>query len=163
MEGRRSRSGWIGWLVFLLFILGPSILPPLARWLSQQTGLVIGTTDLFIALIVLMVVISIGSSIFGALRRSSEDTNTTRLPENQPFDMPSAQGEVVRQPTTKPEDVFHTPPPPPEPPRMPASSANLPGAPRFEPIIDPRILTIGMIGIIVILFIFGVLFLFLNP
>lgn len=164
MEQRRRGSGWIGWLVFLLFILGPSILPPLARWLTQQTGIPIGTTELFIALIVLMVVISVGSSIFGALRRSSEGGGGPSMPEaNDPFNFPSAQGEVVRLPSSNPDEVFRTPPPPPEPPRMPASSTNLPGAPRFEPIIDPRILTIGIIGVVFIGLVFGVLFLLTNP
>ncbi|WP_322496263.1 hypothetical protein [Chloroflexus sp.] len=161
MEQRRRGSGWIGWLVFLLFILGPSILPPLARWLTQQTGVPIGTTELFIALIVLMVVISV---IFGALRQSSEGGGRPSMPEeNDPFSIPSAQGEVFRLPSANPDEVFRMPPPPPEPPRMPASSTNLPGAPRFEPIIDPRILTIGIIGVVFIGLVFGVLFLLTNP
>lgn len=46
---------------------------------------------------------------------------------------------------------------------MPTSATQLPGAPRFEPIIDPRILLFGILGLIVIGFVFGVLFLVLNP
>ncbi|WP_298815912.1 hypothetical protein [Chloroflexus sp.] len=164
MEQRRRGSGWIGWLIFLLFILGPSILPPLARWLSQQTGLQIGTTELFITLIVLMVVISIGSSIFGALRRAGEGTGMPRMPEaNDPFSSSSQQGDVFRLPSSTPEEVFRIPPPPPEPPRLPTSSTQLPGAPRFDPIIDPRILAFGLIGLMFIGLVFGVLFLLINP
>lgn len=164
MEQRRRGSGWIGWLMFFLFILGPSILPPLARWLSRQTGLQIGATELFIALIVLMVVISVGSSIVGALRRSSEGRSKPSLPgADDTLSTPSGRGDVFRLPPSAPEEVFRAPPPPPEPPRLPASSANLPSAPRFEPVIDPRILTIGIIGLVFLGVLFGVLFLLLNP
>ncbi len=154
MEERRRGSGWVGWLVFMLFVLAPSILPPLARWLSQQIGRPIGTAELLIAIIVLIVVISIGSSLFGALRRFGEARDSLSVPKPD---------DLSRIPTLTPEDVFRVPPPPPEPPRVPLSKTQLPGAPRFEPIIDPRILLIGILGLILMLFTFGVLFLLLNP
>ncbi len=154
MEERRRGSGWFGWVIFLLFVLAPSFLPPLARWLSFQTGIPIGTTELFIAIIVLIIVFSIGSSIVGALRRTAESRDSLPIPRSD---------DTFRMPPSSPEEVFRVPPPPPEPPRMPTSATQLPGAPRFEPIIDPRILLFGILGLIVIGFVCGVLFLVLNP
>ncbi len=155
MEQRRRGSGWIGWLVFLLFILAPSILPPVAQWLSQQTGLAIGTTDLFIAIIVMLVIFSIGSSVFGALRRSGEGAGSLPLPgSDEPFRLPSGPGDG---------DMMRTPPPPPEPPRLPRSSMEHPGAPRVEPLISGRILLIGIVGLFFLGLFLAALFVLLNP
>ncbi|MEF3273667.1 MAG: hypothetical protein K6356_04595 [Chloroflexus sp.] len=164
MEERRRGSGWIGWVIFLLFFLGPSILPPLSRWLSQLTGQPIGTSDLFILLIVSVIVFSIGSRIFAVLRNVSERTNRSELPEMKDLSRDSSTpGERYPMPIPPPEEIFRTPPPPPEPPRLPASSTQLPSPPRFEPIIDPRILAFGILGLIFIGLGCGVLFLILKP
>lgn len=152
---RRSGSGWFGWLIFILIIFGSRLLPPVANWLSQVTGLPINTG----VLIAFLVMLSIVAPLIGNLLRGigqAGSGNETRLPTGS---SPSPGPPVARPPAGLPPS---SPSPSLPSPRLPPTSTQLPqanrpsgqqqipGAPRFEPIIDSRIVVIGVVGLILI-------------
>jgi hypothetical protein len=158
---QQSGRGWLGWLIFIFLIFGSRFLPPVAAWLSQVTGLSIGPQHLIVAVIALSVV---GSIIGPGLRRiaRARSSGDARLPTTLP------------PPPTPPPATRSTPPsvntglPPSSgptrltPPRLPTGEYRLPGPPRFEPIIDPRILSWGILALLgfgafflVVLFLMG--------
>jgi hypothetical protein len=151
--GQSSRGGgWIGWLIFIVVVFGSRFLPPLANWLSQLTGLPITVPMLIGALVVLAVVASVGSSLarqFGKARGAGD----TRLPTSM---SPPQPPRPVRLP---PSSTTSRLPQPSRPVQLPPSSnlprsrlssgeQRLPGPPRYEPIIDPRILAFGIVGLL---------------
>lgn len=140
-QNRRGRNGWIGWVIFALVIFGPRFLGPVASTLSQATGLPISTGVLLATIIGLGVVGSIVSSIVREVNRGRSSTET-RLPTGMPPSMPppAAPPPTVARPPSTPGGVT--------PLRLPPGEQRLPGPPRFEPIIDPRILTWGILGLI---------------
>ncbi len=144
-RSERGGGGWIGWLIFLLVIFGFRFLPPLANWLTQVTGITITVPMLIIAFTVLAVVASIGSSLVRAAGRSG-DAGQTGMPPSLP---------VPPQSSTPPEPAS-SPWPPTTPAsnlpraRLPSGQEHLPKPPRFEPIIDPRILAAGIAGLVIL-------------
>lgn len=148
-QNRRRGNGWVGWVIFVVLIFGSRFMPPIAAWLSQVTGLQISAPMLIAAVVGLGVLSTIVGSIGQEIARNRR-SNETSLPTGLPQQMP---------PTAM------RPPPTPAPPTQPRaggpplrpqlSEQRLPGPPRFEPIIDPRVLTFGIIG----LALFGVCFL----
>lgn len=142
-QNRRGGNGWIGWLIFIVLVFGSRFLPPLATWLSQATGLQVSVPMLIASIIALAVVASVIGSIGQSIsrnRRSSE----TRLPTGLP---PASSPPTIAPPRAP------SAPPVPEPGRSPqlrppSAEQRLPGPPRFEPIIDPRVLTFGIIGLV---------------
>lgn len=145
-QNRRGGNGWIGWLIFIVLVFGSRFLPPVANWLAQTTGLPI-TTPLLIAAIV---GIGVVGSIVGSIMRgvsSNRDASETRLPTGQPPAAPTLPPRTITPPTAPPlprSSSSNLPSARPRPNQQP-----LPGPPRFEPIIDPRVLTFGIIGLVV--------------
>jgi hypothetical protein len=154
---RGGGSGWFGWIIFLFLIFGTRFLPPVANWLSQVTGLSITPPLIIAAVVVLGVVISVGSSILQTVNQS-RNAGDTRLPTGMPPSSPP--------PPMSPPPSARIPPPSTRiPPPMSSRSSlghkgmgqpQLPRPPRFEPIIDPRILAFGVIGLIAMSIIFFV-------
>lgn len=151
MQQNRRGSSWFGWLIFLFLIFGTRFLPPVANWLSQVTGLSITPPLLIAAVVGLGVVFSVVSSIIQTVNQS-RNANDTRLPTGMP---PSSLPPPVSPPPSK-----RIPPPNTRiPPPMSSKSSigrggvgqpQLPPPPRFEPIIDPRILAVGFLGLLVL-------------
>jgi hypothetical protein len=125
------------------------LLPPVANWLSQVTGLPISTPVLIAAVVGLGVVVSVVSSVLTGVNKG-RGADQTRLPTGQ---QPTPSPAPVAPPTTssRPPSVGTG-----GVPRigLPSGEQRLPGPPGFEPIINPRILTIGIIGLVI----FGGLF-----
>lgn len=148
----RSRNGWIGWLIFIVFVFGGRFLPPLASWLSQATGLAISPAMLIAGVVGLAVV----ASLVGSLTRQAgqfRSSNETRLPL-PPMMSPPTSGEppVIMAPrSSQPPAAARLPATTTElsRPRLPSGEQQLPGPPQFEPIIDPRILAFGVLGVLI--------------
>lgn len=145
MQSGRGNS-WIGWLIFIVLIFGGRFLPPVAAWLSQVTGLPITVPTLIIAVIALSVVGSVVSSVARQVGKA-RGPGDTRLPTTVTMAPPSS-------PSSPPPASMRPPPPSSAPslpsPRLPSGEQRLPGPPKFEPIIDPRILTFGILGLLVL-------------
>ncbi|GAB4424940.1 MAG: hypothetical protein OHK0015_04400 [Chloroflexi bacterium OHK40] len=133
-------GGWLGWLIFIFLVFGVRFLPPVAAWLSQVTGLTITVPMLIVAVIVGSVVVTIASSIIrqATVGRSRAET---RLPT--PTAPPLPPQKSGGQPPSLPRSTMPRP-------RLPTGEQRLPGPPRFEPIIDPRILSFGILGVVVL-------------
>lgn len=144
---RGGGNGWIGWVIFIVLVFGSRFLPPVANWLSQQTGLPISTGALIATIVGLGVVVTIVSSVLGEINRNREQDGP-RLPTGMP---------QARPPQATPPSQAPTAPRMPSSPRSggarqprpPSGEQRLPSPPRFEPIIDPRVLTFGIIGLVV--------------
>lgn len=136
MQRKRGGSNnWIGIVVFLTVMFGSTIARSLSNIIFQATGMRIDSNILFIGLIVLAVLISSFSSIIRKADQVNQGTET-KLPTTPSMPPPTSMSEQ-------------------RPPVMPSES--LPGSPRFEPVVDPRILIFGIFGIVF----FGVIFLFI--
>ncbi len=157
---QRGRGGnsWIGWVIFVLLVFGSRLLPPVAAWLSQATGLPI-TTPMLIAV---AVGLSVVGSVVGSVARSvgkARASSETRLPTMTTLPPPSSTSAPRMSQLPRPSSGANPPP------RLPSGQQQLPGPPRFEPIIHPRVLTFGIIGLLVIggLFLAAVLMLGVLP
>jgi hypothetical protein len=162
MQERRKRgSNWssaIGWLIFILVIAGGPLLNLLRRAFG---GVVSLPNNLLPLLIGGLVALSILASVVRAIGSSSRARGDARLPTDAipparlpntampPFGGP-ARPELPGAPLTPRSFV------------MPASSREpkLPQAPRFEPIVSPTIMLVGVVGVLLLagaaLFVFGV-------
>jgi len=140
---QRGRGGnsWIGWVIFVLLVFGSRLLPPVAAWLSQATGLPI-TTPMLIAVVVGLSVV--GSVVGSVARNVGKDraSSEPRLPTMTTLPPPSSTSAPRMSELPRPSTGANPLP------RMP-SGQELPGPPRFEPIIHPRIITFGIIGLLV--------------
>jgi hypothetical protein len=149
----RKRRGinWgsaIGWLIFILVIAGGPIINLLRRILGGTIALPANTANLLPIVIGGLVVLSIIVSALRALGNANR--TSTRLPSelSTPARPPSAPmppfGGAARRPSA-----------PPASPRaftLPLSSTQqqrLP-TPRFDPVINPLILAIGIVGLLVL-------------
>lgn len=144
-QNRRGGSSWIGWLIFVFLIFGSRFLPPIANWLSQVTGLPITTPILIAVVVVLGVVASIVSSVIQG-SNSPRGPTQSRLPTGQdplPPPRPMPPSPIPGPPTTLGTGGMPGA-------RLPTGEQRLPGPPRFEPIIDPRVLTFGIIGLVIV-------------
>lgn len=170
-------SGWISLVIFFLLIFGSRFLPPVANWLSQVTGLAITSGHLIIGLVILSIVISIATPFLRGLGNlggggetslptGSSDASSPYRPNggtmpgspsqpypgssSPPYPSSSSRSSPYASPTSSSLPTM-TPPPTRSPTattiRPPTGEQRLPGPPRFEPIIDPRILTFGLIGL----------------
>lgn len=146
-QNRRGGNGWIGWLIFIVLVFGSRFLPPVAAWLAQATGLPITTPLLIAAIVGIGVVGSIVGSITREVSRN-RDASETRLPTGQPPATPQLPPRTITPPTASPHLPTSSSSNPPSA-RPRPSQQPLPGPPRFEPIIDPRVLTFGIIGLVV--------------
>jgi hypothetical protein len=133
-QKRRGGNGWVSLAIFLVFIFGSRIIPPLAAWLTQATGIAINPMVLIVGVIVLAVAVSLLRSVSSGIGRINSGSET-RLPTQAAAPPRSSTGQGG---------------PPPAP-----FGGQQPSAPRFEPVIDPRILLVGIGGLVV----FGGIFL----
>ncbi|NTV63607.1 MAG: hypothetical protein HGA65_08740 [Oscillochloris sp.] len=128
---RASNNNWVGGVIFLIIMFGSPLSSFLASTIRQSTGVSIDSGMIFGGLIILGVIISALGSLgrgLGQIKSSSE----TRLP--------TASSSAPLPPNSMPAQL---------------KQSQLPGAPRYEPIIDRRILIFGVIGLIF----FGIVFL----
>jgi hypothetical protein len=133
-----SWSSAIGWLIFILVVAGGPLLNLLRGALS---GVVNFPANLLPILIGGLVALSILVSVVRSLGGSRRSQNDTRLPTGNapmpPFAGPAAQ----RMPpsTTVPQSY------------SPAGrDQRVPSAPGFEPVINPKILALGIVGVLLL-------------
>ena len=135
---RKNDTRWIGWLIFFFVMFGSRFLPPLTNWLVQVTGLAVSPALLIAAVIGLGVIANVVYSVVQANTKGRTSTQM-RLPEpSLPFPRPSA---LPTSMTSNPSAVPHM--------RLPPAETPLPNPPRFEPIINLRVLTFGLVGLVV--------------
>jgi hypothetical protein len=141
---RKPRGGnnWIGLVIFLVVMFGSPLSSFVSGLIFQATGVSVSSGVLVIGLIVVAVAVSlVGSAVRSAGRFNIG--SETRLPSG-PTSAPQ-----MSAPPSRPAQL---------PPSMSGSGlppAQLPGGPRYEPVINPRILAIGVAGLLL----FGVIFL----
>ena len=129
-----SWSSAIGWLIFILVVAGTPLLNMLRSALAGIVNLPANLMPMLIGgLVALSILVSVVRSLGGS-RRSQSDTQlpTTTAPM-PPFAGPAAP----RMPpsTVMPQAYSPT-----------GREQRLPSAPRFEPVINPKILAIGIVG-----------------
>ncbi len=87
---KKKDSNWIGWLIFFLLVIGPNIIPPLSRFVSNLTG---GAVSIGIGIIPVLiaglVLIMVGRAIVRAINGRSEQESIS-FPTNQPSSTPSS-------------------------------------------------------------------------
>ena len=143
-QKRRADIGsWLSWLIFLLLIFGSRFLPPVANWLTQTTGLPITTPMLIGALVLLSIVVSVIGSV---ARRSEEPRDPLERVPVPPTSLPDLPTVSSPLPPSSVDSAGRL---------RDLGPQSMPQAPRFEPIINPWILVVGVIGLLFIgLFLF---------
>ena len=144
-------SSLIGWLIFILVIAGGPILNLLRRVFSGVVTLPANLTSWLPIAIGALVVLSVVVSALRALNNANRGANTpTRLPTElgRPAppnaSMPPFGGQASRSqrlPTNPPPGPF-TPPGNAPPPQL--------SQPRFDPLFNPAIIAVGMVGLLVL-------------
>jgi len=149
----KRRTNWgnlIGWIIFLLVVAGGPLLSMLSSALGRGGSL---PRNLVPILIGALVALSVLVSAVRALANSARSRSDTRLPTTM---------STPQRPPSAPMPPFGGTQPlpqrrasPPASPRgftLPPSSApaRLPPAPGFEPVINPTILVLGIVGLIVL-------------
>ena len=134
-----SWSSAIGWLIFILVVAGGPLLNLLRSALGGAINLPSNLLPILIgSLVVLSMVVSAVRSMAGS-RRSQSDT---RLPTgNAP--MPPFAGPVA--PRMPPSSI-----PMPQAYDPAGRDQRLPSAPRFEPVVNPKIVALGIVGVLVL-------------
>jgi hypothetical protein len=139
-DNKRRRGNWssaIGWLIFILVIAGGPLLNLLRGALGGAVNLPSNLLPMLIGgLVLLSILVSVARSLGGA-RRGRGDTRLPTGSAPPPFGEPAAP---------------RMPPPAPRAFTMPATSRKpaLPSPPRFEPVIDPKLLAFGIVGALVL-------------
>jgi hypothetical protein len=149
---RRRRFNWsslIGWLIFILVIAGGPLLNLLRRLFSGVVVLPANLLSWLPIAIGALVVLSIVVSALRALNNANSASRDARLPTSM-----SRQG----QPPSAAMPPFGGPARAPQrPPNIPAPRAFTPpssplsqrlSTPRFDPLINPVILAIGIVGLL---------------
>jgi Na+-transporting methylmalonyl-CoA/oxaloacetate decarboxylase gamma subunit len=129
MERQRKRGGtnWLGLVIFLVIAFGSPVASFISGLIFQTTGVTVGSSGLAIGMVSL-IVLAVAISTISAAVRGAARVNT---------------GSETRVPST------------PTPPPQMGAPTQLPSSPRFEPVINPRILIFGVVGLIL----FGGIFL----
>lgn len=138
MQQRRRSSAWIGWVLFLVIAFSARLAPPLVAWINQATGLSLSPGALIGAALLLYIAFVAVNQVFRTIQGASRSSET-RLPTPTQPPRPVAPPRQPSQPPAmgRPTQL--------RPPNRPDSSAR---PPRFEPIIDPRILAFGILGLL---------------
>ncbi len=149
---QNSGSSWIGIVIFLLVAFGSPIISFLSQLISQlSNGAVTLPTGILLpllifGLVILSAVISAVRAIGGMARR-----NETQLPTS-PMPPPPSSSNRPLSPPAPPRAV---PLPGRDTPTWIDTSANdigqLPHSPQFEPIINPKVLGFGILGVVLLL------------
>ena len=150
---KRNRINWgslIGWLIFILIIAGG----PLARLIGRAVGGSVSLPANWLPILIgTLVVLSIVVSAVRALGTTVRSRGDVRLPTDA--SAPPRAPSAPMPPFGGPAGLPQQPPAPPATPRsftLPPDRAapRLPPAPRFEPVINPRILLLGILGLILL-------------
>ena len=163
-EKKKRRFNWgsaIGWLIFILIFAGRPLLQLLQQRVGGSVALPVNLTNLiplaFAALVVLSIAISAVRALGGANRGRADTRLPTSMPAPPPSRGPGAPLPPFGGPATPGLPPIQTlprssPPVQPNAPRaftMPSGDQpKLPTPPRFEPVISPRILLFGILGLI---------------
>jgi hypothetical protein len=154
-----------------LIIFGSQIVGPFSQLIAQlsNNAIIINPRTLLPLLILGLVVLSVISSVvralFNAPRRNDTYAPTTIAPPSLPS---SPQRPGTPSASTRREPVW------PSTPSLPSGmersrlggdmgSQQLPQAPKFEPIVDPKILSFGILGLLVLGGFLFVVFLLSGP
>jgi len=135
---RKNDNRWIGWLIFFFVMFGSRFLPPLTNWLVQVTGLAVSPALLIAAVIGLGVIANVVYSVVQANTKGRASTQMSLPEPSLPFPRPSAPPMSTASNSSAVPRM-----------RLPPDEAQPPNPPRFEPIINPRVLTFGLIGLVV--------------
>ncbi|MCU0494633.1 MAG: hypothetical protein MUD01_23860 [Chloroflexaceae bacterium] len=138
-------SNWIGIIFFLVLAFGSQLITPLARMLTQITGVPINPSTLFgIAVVGAFIVPVLVSFVRSALRISQR--NDARLPTqlSQPGDNDWLQS--PRTPAWPSTPSIPSPPSMPYQPRLDIDIKKLAQPPRFDPVFNPRIVWASLGG-----------------
>jgi hypothetical protein len=141
-QKRGGGNNWIGGVIFVVLIFGSRLFPPLANWLSQVTGQNITVPMLIGAVVVLSVVGSVAGSALRNIGRRGAGGDV-RLPTQAPMLPPPVM------PTARMDWPSATPTRSDSRTRLPSGEQPTFGPPRYEPIIDPRVLIFGIIGLLI--------------
>ena len=131
-----SWSSAIGWLIFILVVAGGPLLNLLRSALGGVVNLPANLLPMLIGgLVALSILVSVMRSLAGSRRGRSD----TRLPTGNAPMPPFAGPAAPRMPPST---------------RLPQSPAGrdqrLPSAPRFEPVINPKIVALGIVGVLLL-------------
>jgi hypothetical protein len=136
-----SWSSAIGWLIFILVIAGGQLLNLLRTALGSTVNLPSNLLPMLIGgLVALSVLVSVLRSVGGSRPRQSDTrlpTGSPPLPPLPPFAGPA--GPAI------PPSVS-----PPRPYTPSGGDGRLPSAPRFEPVVNPKILAFGIVGVLLL-------------
>ena len=138
-NNKKRGANWssvIGWLIFILVIAGGPLLNLLRNALGNTVNLPSNLLPMLIGgLVALSILVSVVRSMAGSRRNQSD----TRLPTGNapmpPFGGPAAP----RMPPSTVAKQFPT-----------SRDQRLPSAPRFEPVINPRIVALGIVGVLLL-------------
>jgi hypothetical protein len=138
-HNKKRGANWssvIGWLIFILVIAGGPLLNLLRNALGSAVNLPSNLLPMLIGgLVVLSILVSVVRSMAGSRRNQSD----TRLPTGNtpmpPFGGPAAP----RMPPSTIGPQFPT-----------GRDQRLPNAPRFEPVINPKIAALGIVGVLLL-------------
>ena len=131
-----SWSSAIGWLIFILVVAGGPLLNLLRGALGGVVSLPANLLPMLIGgLVALSILVSVMRSLAGSRRGQSD----TRLPTGNAPMPPFAGPAAPRMPPST---------------RLPQSPAGrdqrLPSATRFEPVINPKLVVLGIIGVLLL-------------
>ena len=153
-EKRKPKFNWgsvLGWLIFILVIGGTQILPPIWRALS---GGGIPPSYLLSYLIGGLVALSIVVSVARSIIQASARRGDTRLPTGTPTRTNAPMPPFGGSSTSTGMPAAPRLPPPASLPRQvrlgAPNEARLPPKPRFEPIVNPIVLTVGLVGLVLL-------------
>jgi hypothetical protein len=141
-ENKKKRgTNWssaIGWLIFILVVAGGPLLNLLRSALGGVISLPANLLPILIGgLVVLSMLVSAVRAIGGSRRNQSD----TRLPTGNAPMPPFAGPTAPRMPTSVPMPQAYNPA---------ARDQRLPSAPRFEPVFNPKIIALGIVGVLVL-------------
>jgi hypothetical protein len=151
-NNKKRGANWssaIGWLIFILVIAGGPLLNLLRSALGGAVNLPPNLLPILIGgLVALSVLVSVLRSVGGSRARQSD----TRLPT----------GSMPPPPLTGPAGPALPPSASTPRPYTPSGGdTRLPSPPRFEPVINPKILAVGIVGVLLLsgaaLLVFGLL------
>jgi hypothetical protein len=142
MQERNKKRGtsWssvIGWLIFILVVAGGPLINLLRSTLGGTVNLPANLLPMLIGgLVVLSILVSVVRSLAGSRRNQSD----TRLPTNAPMP-PFAGPAAPRMPPSTIVPQSYSPA---------GRDQRLPNAPHFEPVINPKIVVLGIVGVLLL-------------
>ena len=153
-EKRKPKVNWgsaLGWLIFILVIAGGPLFSLLRRALSGVVTLPSNLVPYLIGgLVALSIVVSVARSIIQASARRGDTRLPTGTPTRTNAPMPPFGGSST---STRRPAAPRLPPPAVLPRQVGLGAPNearLPSRPRFEPIVNPVVLTVGLVGLVLL-------------